>query len=53
MTDPAKFAQDLVLAKEYSLILIETFNRLRQDATTRMGHKNGSLPRELILPGQV
>ncbi len=51
MTDPAKFAQDLVLAKEYSLILIETFNRLRQDATTRMGHKNENLPEELILPG--
>jgi hypothetical protein len=50
MTDPAKFAQDLVLAKEYSLILIETFNRLRQDAMTRMGHKNESLPEELILP---
>lgn len=53
MTDSAKFAQDLVLAKEYSLILIETFNRLRQDATTRMGHKNENLPEELILPGQV
>jgi hypothetical protein len=53
MTDSAKFAQDLVLAKEYSLILIETFNRLRQDTTTRMGHKNESLPEELILPGQV
>jgi hypothetical protein len=53
MTDPAKFAQDLVLAKEYSLILIETFNRLRQDATTRMGHKNESLPEELILPRQA
>lgn len=53
MTDPAKFAQDLVLAKEYSLMLIETFNRLRQDARTRMGHKNESLPEELILPGQA
>lgn len=52
MTDPAKFAQDLMLAKEYSLILIETFNRLRQDATTRMGHKKESLPEELTLPGQ-
>ena len=53
MTDPAKFAQDLVLAKEYSLILIETFNRLRQDATTRMGHKKENLPEELILPRQA
>jgi hypothetical protein len=53
MTDSAKFAQDLVLAKEYSLILIETFNRLRQDAIIRMGHKSESLPGQLILPGQV
>ena len=53
MTDPAKFAQDLVLAKEYSLILIETFNRLRQDAITRMGHKKEKLPEELILPRQA
>ncbi len=52
MTDPAKFAQDLVLAKEYSLMLMETFNRLRQDAMTRMGHKIENLPEELTLPGQ-
>ncbi len=52
MTDPAKFAQDLVLAKEYSLVLIETVNRLRQDAVTRMGHKKESLPGELTLPEQ-
>ena len=53
MTDSAKFAQDLVLAKEYSLILIETFNRVRQDAMIRMGHKSESLPEQLILPGHV
>jgi hypothetical protein len=53
MTDSAKFAQDLLLAKEYSLVLIETFNRLRQDAKTRMGHKNEGLPEKLILPGQA
>jgi uncharacterized protein with HEPN domain len=52
MTDPAKFAQDLALAKEYSLMLIETFNHLRQYAITRMGHKKESLPDELTLPGQ-
>lgn len=50
MTDPAKFAQDLVLAKEYSLMLIETFNRLRQDAMTRMGHKQEDLPEAVLLP---
>lgn len=53
MTEPAKFVEDLALAKEYSLMLMETFNRLRQDAMTRMGHKKESLPDELILPGQV
>ena len=53
MTNPAKFVEDLALAKEYSLMLIETFNRLRQDATTRMGLKKESLPEELTLPGQV
>ena len=53
MTDAAKFAQDLLLAKEYSLVLMETFNRLRQDAKSRMGHKNEGLPEKLILPGQA
>lgn len=53
MSEPAKFVEDLVLAKEYSLMLIETYNRLRQDAMTRMRHKKESLPEELLLPGQV
>ncbi len=53
MTDPAKFTEDLALAKEYSLMLMETFNRLRQDAMTRMGHKKESLPEELTLPDQI
>lgn len=52
MTAPAKFAEDLILAKEYSLILIETYNRVRQDAITRMGHKKENLPEELSLPEQ-
>jgi len=47
MTDPVKFVEDLVLAKEYSLMLIETFNHLRQYAMTRMGHKKENLPKEL------
>jgi hypothetical protein len=52
VTDPVKFARDLVLAKEYSLMLIETFNCLRQYAMTRMGHKKENLPEELTLPRQ-
>jgi hypothetical protein len=51
MTDPAKFVDDLVLAKEYSLVLIETFNRLRQDAMARMGHEKENLPEKLTPPG--
>ncbi len=50
ITDPAKFAQDLVLAKEYSLVLIITFNCLLQDLIKRMNYKNEIVPQELILP---
>lgn len=50
MTDPARFAEDLMLAREYSLMLLETFNRLRLDAMMRMGHQTEDLPEELILP---
>ena len=50
MTEPEKFAEDLALAKEYSLMLLDTFNRLRQDAIARMGHKAESLPEVLTLP---
>ncbi len=50
LTDPARFAEDLLLAKEYSLTLLDTFNRLRQDAITRMGHDKDNLPEELALP---
>lgn len=53
MSEPAKFVEDLVLAKEYSLMLIETYNRLRQDAMTRMRHTKESLPPALPLPRQV
>ena len=50
MTEPEKFAKDLALAKEYSLMLLNTFNRLRQNAIARMGHKAENLPEALILP---
>ena len=46
---PARLVEDLALAKEYSLMLIETFNRLRQDVMTRMGLKKKGLPEELPL----
>lgn len=50
ITDPARFAEDLMLAREYSLMLLDTFNRLRQDAMTRMGHETEDVPEELALP---
>lgn len=52
MTDPLRFAEDLVLAKEYSLMLFETYDRLRQDAVTRLGLKEESLPKNLMLTRQ-
>ncbi|GBL44302.1 hypothetical protein SFMTTN_0097 [Sulfuriferula multivorans] len=50
LTEPEKFAEDLALVKEYSLMLLNTFNGLRQDAIARMGHKAENLPEALILP---
>lgn len=50
MTNPARFAEDLALAREYSRALLETFNRLRQDAMTRMGRKQENLPAAIPLP---
>ncbi len=34
-------------------MLMETFNRLRQDAMTSMGYKQDSLPEALTLPVQL
>jgi hypothetical protein len=50
MCDAVKFVEDLALAKEYSLVLMATFNALRRDAITRMGHGEESLPEKLTLP---
>ncbi len=50
MTSATKFVEDLKLAREYSLMLMETFNRLRQDAMTRMAYDAGGLPAALSLP---
>lgn len=50
MTDPAKFAEDLMLAREYSVMLLDTFNRVRKDAIDRMGQAAKDLPEALVLP---
>lgn len=47
ITDPERFAEDLNLAKEYSPMLLDVFNRSRQDAMTRMGLEEENLPESL------
>lgn len=47
ITDPERFAEDLNLAKEYCPMLLDTFNRLRHDAITRIGIKKENLPEGL------
>lgn len=47
MTDAAEFAADLNMAHEYSLLLVETYNRLRLDVVTRLGIQMASLPQAL------
>ena len=47
ITDPERFAEDMNLAKEYSPMLLDVFNRLRQDAITRMGLEEENLPESL------
>lgn len=44
------FAEDLLLAKEYSLLLVESFNRMREFALNRMGFDEKNLPKNLELP---
>ena len=48
MTDAGKFMEDLNLAREYSAVLITTYNNIRQDAIKRMGLDAAVLPAELL-----
>ena len=43
------FAADLLLAKEYSLVLVDSFNRLRAFAAERMGIGEALLPGKLAI----
>jgi hypothetical protein len=47
MEDAETFAEDLVLAKEYTQLLVDSFNRLRGFAENRMGIDNLKLPAHL------
>lgn len=50
MEDPVAFARYLVLAKDYSFVLLKTFNLMRDYALTRMGLQEAKIPRQLELP---
>lgn len=39
-----------VLAREYSLLLLDSYNRVRHDAIARMGISVERLPDSLLLP---
>ena len=52
MQSAETFSEDLVLAKEYSFLLVDSFNRLREFAVTRMGIDKTKLPKQLELAGQ-
>jgi len=43
------FATDLLLAKEYSHVLVDSFNRLRLFAAERMGIEEALLPGKLAI----
>jgi len=53
MQSPETFAKDLLLAKEYSRLLVDLYNHLREYVMTRMGIGEGKLPRNIALPGQT
>ena len=50
MTDAEAFVEDLMLAKEYCLMFFETYNQIRDYASTRMGVASPTLPERLSLP---
>jgi len=50
MEQAERFTEDLLLAKEYSRLLIETYNRIREYALTRMDLDAIRVPGRLRLP---
>lgn len=52
MQNPETFAEDLALAKEYSLLLLSCYNHLRDYASARMGLEESRLPQKVAFPGQ-
>lgn len=48
MTEAGEFAQNLLLARQYSLMLINTYNRLRADTMERLHVEQVRLPVALV-----
>lgn len=53
MEDPEEFSQGLNLANRYSLMLMDTYNRVREFALQRMGLGETTLPAPLELPAAL
>lgn len=53
MEDPEEFAEGLKLAGRYSLMLLDTYNRVRDFALQRMGLGETTLPASLDLPASL
>jgi len=53
MEDPEEFAEGLNLAGRYSLMLIDTYNRVRDFALHRMALGETTLPASLELPASL
>ncbi len=49
MEDPERFAEDLKLAKQYSELLIDTYNRVVDFASNRMDIHSENLPKKQSL----
>ena len=53
MEDAGEFAEGLNLASGYSMMLMDTYNRVREFALRRMGLSEVGLPAMLVLPALV
>ena len=53
MEDAEEFAEGLNLASRYSVILLDTYNRVREFALHRMGLSETTLPAMLVLPAPL
>ncbi len=49
MQSPESFAEDLRIAKEYCHLLVNTYNRFRDDARMRMEISEEELPEKIVL----